>query len=93
VVFCVNIGKISAIFQPKARVPQTKNHNFQKFLTYLPKSSYENPESPIVDFFRIKSAGSSNYRGATFFASGKKQPNSKLVLSEACPFPIGAEIL
>ncbi len=34
--------------------------------------SYENPESRIEDYFRIKSAGSSNYRGATFFASGKK---------------------
>ncbi len=58
-------------------------------------SSYENHEPIFEDFFRIKSAGSSNYRGsvfllpeftpgvcllaflpgATFFASGKKQPN------------------
>ncbi len=32
----------------------------------MPASSYENPESPIVDFFRIKCAGSSNYRGSVF---------------------------
>ncbi len=83
-------------------------------------SSYENPESRFEDFFRIKSAGSSNYRrsvfllpeftrvyprvylhgssagecvltcfsaGRYFLASGKKKTNSKLVLSEACPFP------
>ena len=30
-------------------------------------------------YFRNKSADSSNYRGATFFASGKKMPNNKLV--------------
>jgi len=41
------------------------------------RSSYENHESIFEDFFRIKIAGSSNYRGATFFASGKKQPNTK----------------
>ncbi len=29
-------------------------------------SSYENPEPIFEDFFRIKSAGSSNYRGSVF---------------------------
>jgi len=60
------MGKILAKNQPKARVPSNKNQNFQNFLTYFPTSSYENPESRIEDFFRIKSAGSSNYRGASF---------------------------
>jgi len=41
-------------------------------------SSYENPEPIFEDFFRIKRAGSSNYRGATFFAFIKKSiANSK----------------
>ena len=44
----------------------------------MPTSSYENPESEIEDFFRIKSAGSSNYRGTAFFAFIKKSiANSK----------------
>ena len=41
VVFCVKIGKISAIFQPKAMIPSSKNQIFQKFLTHFPKTSYE----------------------------------------------------
>jgi hypothetical protein len=41
VILCVKIGKILVKNQPKARVPQSKNQNFQKFLTYFPKSSYE----------------------------------------------------
>jgi len=78
VVFCVNMGKISVNFQPKAQVPQTKNKIFQKFLTTLLKLSYDNNESKIEDFFRIKSAGSSNYRGAAFFAFIRKSiSNSK----------------
>jgi len=71
----VKIGKILVRNQSKTLIPQNKNQNFQKILTYCSKSSYENPESPIEDFFRIKSAGSSNYRGLPFFASGKKTPN------------------
>ena len=35
------IGKISAIFRPKASVPSSKNQIFHKFLTYFPKTSYE----------------------------------------------------
>jgi len=64
-------------FQSKTMVPQGKNKFFKKFLTYLHTSSYENIEPRIEDFFRIKSAGSSNYRGAAFFASGNKKPNTK----------------
>ncbi len=79
--------------QSKTLIPQNKYQIFQIFLTALLTSSYENHESRIEDFFRIKSAGSSNYRGTTFFASGNKKTNTKLVLSEACPFLIGAEIL
>ncbi len=41
------IGKISAIFQPKARVPSNKNQIFHKFLTYLPKTIYERRETDI----------------------------------------------
>ena len=62
----VKIGRISTIFHSKARVPSNKNQIFQKFLTYFPKSSYSIHESRIEDFFRIKSAGSSNYRGSVF---------------------------
>ena len=93
------IGKKSSDFQSKTLIPQNKNQNFQKFLTCFTKSSYENHEPIFEIFFRIKSAGSSNYRGsvfllpeftpsvcllvclpgATFFASGQKMPNSKIV--------------
>ncbi len=70
-VSCVKIGKNSARNQPKALIPQSKNQIFHKFLTYFPKTSYENPELILEDFFRIKSAGSSNYRGLPFFASAR----------------------
>ena len=82
VLISVKIGKNSARNQSKTLIPQSKNQIFWKFLTALLTSSYENPESRIEDYFRIKSAGSSNYRGATFLASGNKKTNSKLVLSE-----------
>ncbi len=42
----------------------TKIRNFEIFLTTLPASSYKNHESKIEDFFRIKSAATSNYRGS-----------------------------
>ncbi len=35
------IGKNSVKNQSKALIPQNKNENFQKFLTYFPKTSYE----------------------------------------------------
>ncbi len=72
VVFCVKIGKISAIFQSKTLIPQNKNEIFKKFLTYFPKSSYENHKSIFEDFFRIKHAGSSNYRGDCFSLPAKR---------------------
>ncbi len=71
----VKIGKISTFFQSKTLIPSSKNQIFQKFLTVLLTSSYETLKLRIEDFFRIKSAGSSNYRGATFFASGNKKIN------------------
>ena len=37
----VKIGKISAIFQSKTLVPQSKNQIFQKFLSSFTKTSYE----------------------------------------------------
>ncbi|GAI46983.1 unnamed protein product, partial [marine sediment metagenome] len=39
---------------------------------------YENPESRIEDFFRIKNAGSSNYRGSVFLPSGNKKTNNHI---------------
>jgi hypothetical protein len=57
----------SSIFDQKRGYLRAKIKFFKNFLTALTASSYENPESRIEDFFRIKSAGSSNYRGATFF--------------------------
>ena len=39
----------------------------------MPASSYENHEPIFEDFFRIKSAGSSNYRGATFSPQSKNK--------------------
>ena len=53
-------------FQSKTLIPKNKNQIFQKFLTYFPKSTYDNLESIFEYFFRIKSAGSSNYRGSVF---------------------------
>ncbi len=35
------IGKISAFFQSKTLIPQSKNQIFQKFITHFPKTSYE----------------------------------------------------
>jgi len=74
----VKIGKILTKNQSKTLIPSNKNQNFQKFLTTLLTSSYKNLESIFENFFRIKSAGSSNYRGAAFFASGKKMPNTNI---------------
>ena len=77
--------KYPRFFNQKRGYPRAKIRIFEIFLTTLLTLSYENLESPIEDFFRIKSAGTSNYRGATFFASGNKKTISKLVFSEACP--------
>jgi len=45
VVSCVKIGKNSARNQSKALIPQSKNQNFQKFLSSFPKTSYERRET------------------------------------------------
>jgi hypothetical protein len=66
-----------AFFNQKRGYLRAKIRIFEKFITVFLRSGYENPESKIEDFFRIKSAGSSNYRGAAFFASGQKKPNLK----------------
>ncbi len=41
-------------------------------------SSYKNPELIFEDFFRIKSADSSNYRGSVFLPSGNKKTNNHI---------------
>ena len=67
VLLSVKIGKIfRQFFNQKRGYPLIKIRFFKIFLTALLTSSYENPESEIEDFFRIKSAGSSNYRGSVF---------------------------
>jgi len=48
----VKIGKILTKNQSKTLIPQNKNQIFLKILTYCPKSSYENLESPIEYFFQ-----------------------------------------
>ena len=69
VVFCVKIGNIFRQFSIKnADTSEQKNKIFKYSLTYFPKSSYENNESIFEDFFHIKSAGSSNYRGSVFYS-------------------------
>jgi len=70
--------------QSKTLIPQSKNQIFQKFLTYFPKSSYENHEPVFENFFRIKNAGSSNYRGAAFFASARHGQKALIQIS-TCP--------
>jgi hypothetical protein len=60
------IGDFSISFQSKTLIPNNKNQSFQKFLTVFITLSYESRQSIFEDFFRIKSAGGSNYRGATF---------------------------
>ncbi len=55
---------LALIFNQKRWYLRAKIEIFKKILTPLPTSSYENPESPIVVIFRIKRAGSSNYRGS-----------------------------
>ena len=55
---------LALIFNQKRWYLRAKIKIFKKILTPLPTSSYENPKSPIVVIFRIKRAGSSNYRGS-----------------------------
>jgi len=57
---------MATVFNQKRGYLRAKIKFYKIFLTALPASSYENPESPIEDFFHIKSAGSSNYRGSVF---------------------------
>ncbi len=57
---------MTTIFNQKRRYLRAKIKFFKYFLTALPASSYENNESRIEVFFRIKRAGSSNYRGSVF---------------------------
>ena len=72
-------------FNQKRRYLKAKIKFFKKILTYFPTSSYENHKLPIVAFFRIKSAGSSNYRACPelsrrrrcFLASGQKPANNQ----------------
>jgi hypothetical protein len=54
--------------------------NFSRIFNSLSQNELRATSDEKRLYFRIKSAGSSNYRGSTFFASGKKMPNSKLVL-------------
>jgi len=68
----LKLGKNSPSFQSKTLIPQNKNQIFQNFLTYFTKTIYENHESIFDDFFRIKSADSSNYRGVTFSPPAKR---------------------
>jgi len=56
--------------QPKTLIPQGKNKKKQNFFIAYSVTNYSDYVVVGKDFFRIKSAGSSNYRGATFFASG-----------------------
>jgi len=78
-----NLHYFSQIFNQKRWYLRAKIKISKKFLTYFLKSSYENHESIFEYFFRIKSAGSSNYRGATFSPPAKNMPNTKIVLSES----------
>ncbi len=60
-------------FNQKRGYLRAKIKFFKKILTYFPTSSYENNKSKIELFFRIKSAGSSNYRGAAFWPLAKSR--------------------
>ncbi len=67
-VFCVKIGKISTIFQPKARVPSNKNQNFQKFLTYFPKTIYERRATRNAYIFASKAQVALIIEGVFFYS-------------------------
>jgi hypothetical protein len=77
----VKIGKNFSQFSIKNDDTSEQNLKFLKNFNLLSQIELQESRIDIQGFFGIKSAGSSNYRGATFFASGKKKPKSKLVLS------------
>jgi len=61
---------------------------FNIFLTALLTSSYDNLESRIEDFFRIKYAATSNYRGHLFFASARHGQKAQPINLEAKRKPL-----
>ncbi len=66
VVFCVKIGKNSPRNQPKTLIPQGKNKKKQNFFIAYSVTSYSDYVVVGKDFFRIKRAATSNYRGSVF---------------------------
>jgi len=75
----VNIGKIFRQFSIKNADTSEQKSKFSKNFNLLSQIELRATSDEKRLYFRIKSAGSSNYRGAAFFASDKNQPNFKLV--------------
>jgi len=73
------------VFSIKYADTSEQKSNFSKNFNLLSQIELRESRVDIRGLFPIKSAGSSNYRGVTFFASGNKKLNIKLVLSVACP--------
>ena len=51
VVFCVKIGKMSAIFQSKTLIPQNKNNNFQIIYNCLASIKLQESRTDIRGLF------------------------------------------
>jgi hypothetical protein len=68
----VNIGKNFRQFSTKSAGTLGQKLKFSKIFNLLSQIELRAASHEKRLYFRIKSAGSSNYRGNTFFASGKK---------------------
>jgi hypothetical protein len=69
----VKIGKIFSQFSIKNDDTSEQNLKFLKNFNLLSQIELRELRIDIQGFFRIKSAGSSNYRGAVFLPSLKSQ--------------------
>jgi len=64
---CIKIGKIFVIFNQKCNTLKPKIEKSKKFLSPFLASSYENQESRIEHYFRLKRAHSPNSRETVQF--------------------------
>jgi len=67
--------------QSNLRVVVDKNRKIEKIFTPFLTSIYENQESRIEHYFRLKRACSPNYRGTSFFAPGQQAQISELPIT------------
>ena len=70
-------SQCKSVFSTKNADTYEQKSNFSKIFNLLSQNELQATSDEKWLYFRIKHAATSNYRGATFFASGQKQPNTK----------------